>query len=266
MLFGCVTILATACQRQDPLVDDNPIRFILDEASQSVSGTTKASDVSRVIMSSNSNASLTCEVSEQGQQLTTRSDIITTQTITQLGICAQRSGGSTYFHDVCFSKQSDGFFQSNPPYFWPNDELLDLYCYYPQSKEFYDAGISLSASGEAMTFHYNVPGNVYPQVDLSVAYVKASPSNNKITLKHALTRILFKVGENLPVGTQISSIEVRGFKNNGTIYMNDIDSGWTLESSTGSFSDVPSVPFWYISQKSKSEAVLSPSELSTVTG
>ena len=145
---------------------------------------------------------------------------------------------STIIKDEAVS-YTNNMWKTTAPHYWPGvaTKTVSFYAYYPTS-------ISSSIThiaGSAPTLSYTVPYDGTNQIDIITATGnKISGNTNASTplaFNHIFAAVKFAVGTNgLPSGT-VKSITISGINNSGTY---TFGSGWTLGSTTSSFTVSPS--------------------------
>lgn len=99
-------------------------------------------------------------------------------------------GQQTFFKDLTFTK-TDGFFTSNPPYYWPGDDSeLDFYAYSPAKP---GGTIAISSDSKTMT-GFSPAAEIADQVDFITSYATGKKSTNEssgveLTFDHRLAQI-----------------------------------------------------------------------------
>ena len=157
-------------------------------------------------------------------------------------IADQNDGAGNY--STLIDKESASFtnniWQTTPShYYWSGfaNKTVNFYAYYPTS---ISGNISHTA-GSAPTLLYLVPSDASNQIDIITAINPnisgSTVTSTPLTFNHIFAAVKFAVGTSgLPSGT-IKSITISGIKNSGTY---TFGSGWTLSSTTSSFTVSPS--------------------------
>ncbi len=120
----------------------------------------------------------------------TRAADITTASITEFNVTAM-NGSNSYFDNVTFTKDANGTFNSETPYYWPTGNL-DFYAYSPISN-------SQVTRTDYKTFTVTPSATLADQVDLVYANTdgktKASNGSNGVALnfRHTGSKIVFQV-------------------------------------------------------------------------
>jgi hypothetical protein len=149
-----------------------------------------------------------------------------------------KSSYSTIIKDEAVS-YINHMWQTTAPHYWPGaaTKTVSFYAYYPTSIY---SSITHTA-GSAPTFSYTVPDKASDQIDIITATEKNISGNTNastpLAFSHIFAAVKFAVGTNgLPSGT-VKSITISGINNSGTY---TFGSGWTLGSTTSSFTVSPS--------------------------
>ncbi|MDE7096996.1 MAG: fimbrillin family protein, partial [Muribaculaceae bacterium] len=134
----------------------------------------------------------------------------------------------------------DGNWIPGGTYKWPADGSLHVYAYSPFCESAGPVGITSMPAGistDSLTFDFTVAADIADQTDLLWAEptdAHSSPCN--LTFRHALTRVRFVAGDDLPPCT-VSKIEVKNVYSKGKI---DIKSGvWSDPEGLTAFSVEP---------------------------
>jgi hypothetical protein len=145
---------------------------------------------------------------------------------------------STIIKDEAVS-YTNNMWQTTSTHYWPGtaNNTVSFYAYYPAS---ISSSITHTA-GFAPTLPYTVPNDATNQIDIITATGKNISGNTNastpLSFNHIFAAVKFAVGTNgLPSGT-IKSITINGINNSGTY---TFGSGWTLGSTTTSFTVTPS--------------------------
>ncbi|WP_018463475.1 fimbrillin family protein [Segatella paludivivens] len=133
---------------------------------------------------------------------------------------------------------TNNIWKTSNDYYWSGiaNKTISFYAYYPSTI----SNVSHTA-GSAPTLLYTVPSDASNQIDIITATGNNVSGNTNsstpLTFNHIFAAVKFAVGTNgLPSGT-IKSITISGIKNSGTY---TFGTGWTLGSSTSSFTVSPS--------------------------
>lgn len=117
-------------------------------------------------------------------------------------------------------------------YFWLNGKSLDFYAWYPynpaEGTSGIPAGMTLN-NEDFSSISYTVPTDVSKQEDLMFAVNKnaSEPKDGKATsldFKHSLAAVKFVVGD-LPTGTKVTSVALKGVKYKGDLAVTTDDKG-----------------------------------------
>jgi hypothetical protein len=134
---------------------------------------------------------------------------------------------------------TNNMWKTTVSHYWPGNanNTVNFYAYYPTS---ISSSISHTA-GSAPTLSYTVPNDVASQIDIMTAtgtnVSGKTNSSTPLAFGHVFAAVKFAVGSNgLPSGT-VKSITISGINNSGTY---TFGSGWTLGSTTSSFTVLPS--------------------------
>ena len=134
---------------------------------------------------------------------------------------------------------TNNMWQTTAAHYWPGiaNNTVSFYAYYPTS---ISSSISHTA-GSTPTLSYTVPDDATNQIDIITATEKNISGNTNsstpLAFSHIFAAVKFAVGTNgLPSGT-VKSITISGINNSGTY---TFGSGWTLGSTTSSFTVSPS--------------------------
>ena len=131
--------------------------------------------------------------------------------------------GQKYMDHVEIKKSADSW-KPQTDYFWLNGKPLDFYAWYPynsaEGTNGIPAGMTLNKE-DFSSISYIVPTDVSKQEDLMFAVNKkaSEPSDGKATsldFKHSLAAVKFVVGD-LPTGTKVTSVALKGVKYNGNL-------------------------------------------------
>lgn len=132
--------------------------------------------------------------------------------------------GSQKYMDHVEIKKSDDSWKPQTDYFWLNGKSLDFYACYPynsaEGTNGIPAGMTLNQENFS-SISYTVPTDVSKQEDLMFAVNKnaSEPADGKATsldFKHSLAAVKFVVGD-LPTGTQVTSVALKGVKYKGDL-------------------------------------------------
>lgn len=156
-------------------------------------------------------------------------------------------GSQKYMDHVEIKKSADSW-KPQTDYFWLNGKSLDFYAWYPynsaEGKNGIPAGMTLNKE-DLSSISYIVPSDVSKQEDLMFAVNKnaSEPADGKATsldFKHSLAAVKFVVGD-LPTGTKVTSVALKGVKYKGDLAVTTDDKGevqftWSnLANETGDF-------------------------------
>lgn len=155
--------------------------------------------------------------------------------------------GQKYMDHVEIKKSADSW-KPQTDYFWLNGKPLDFYAWYPynsaEGTNGIPAGMTLNQENFS-SISYTVPTDVSKQEDLMFAVNKnaSEPKDGKATsldFKHSLAAVKFVVGD-LPTGTKVTSVALKGVKYKGDLAVTTDDKGevqftWSnLANETGDF-------------------------------
>ena len=156
--------------------------------------------------------------------------------------------GSQKYMDHVEIKKSGDSWKPQTDYFWLNGKPLDFYAWYPynsaEGSNGIPAGMILNQD-DFSSISYTVPTDVSKQEDLMFAVNKnaSEPKDGKATsleFKHSLAAVKFVVGD-LPTGTKVTSVALKGVKYKGDLAVTTDDKGevllaWSnLANETGNF-------------------------------
>ena len=140
-------------------------------------------------------------------------------------------GSQKYMDHVEIKKSADSW-KPETDYFWLNGKSLDFYAWYPynsaEGKNGIPAGMTLNQENFS-SISYTVPTDVSKQEDLMFAVNKnaSEPKDGKATsldFKHSLAAVKFVVGD-LPTGTKVTSVALKGVKYKGDLAVTTNDKG-----------------------------------------
>ena len=155
--------------------------------------------------------------------------------------------GQKYMDHVEIKKSADSW-KPQTDYFWLNGKSLDFYAWYPynsaEGTNGIPSGMTLNQE-DFSSISYIVPTDVSKQEDLMFAVNKneSEPKDGKATsldFKHSLAAVKFVVGD-LPTGTKVTSVALKGVKYKGNLAVTTDDKGevqftWSnLANETGNF-------------------------------
>lgn len=132
-------------------------------------------------------------------------------------------GSQKYMDHEKLTKQADAW-KPQKNYFWLGEKTLDFYAWYPynsaEGTNGIPAGMTLNQE-DFSSISYTVPQEVSLQEDLMFAVNKnaSEPADGKATsldFKHSLAAVKFVVG-NLPAGSKITSVALKGVKYKGDL-------------------------------------------------
>lgn len=139
--------------------------------------------------------------------------------------------GQKYMDHVEIKKFDDSWMPETD-YFWLNGKSLDFYAWYPynsaEGTNGIPAGMTLN-NEDFSSISYTVPTDVSKQEDLMFAVNKnaSEPKDGKATsldFKHSLAAVKFVVGD-LPTGTKVTSVALKGVKYKGDLAVTTDDKG-----------------------------------------
>lgn len=140
-------------------------------------------------------------------------------------------GSQKYMDHVEIKKFADSW-KPQTDYFWLNGKSLDFYAWYPynsaEGANGIPAGMKLNQENFS-SISYTVPTDVSKQEDLMFAVNKnaSEPKDGKATsldFKHSLAAVKFVVGD-LPTGTKVTSVALKGVKYKGNLAVTADDKG-----------------------------------------
>lgn len=140
--------------------------------------------------------------------------------------------GSQKYMDHVEIKKSGDSWKPQTDYFWLNGKSLDFYAWYPynsaEGTNGIPAGMTLNQENFS-SISYTVPIDVSKQEDLMFAVNKnaSEPADGKATsldFKHSLAAVKFVVGD-LPTGTKVTSVALKGVKYKGDLAVTTDDKG-----------------------------------------
>lgn len=139
--------------------------------------------------------------------------------------------GQKYMDHVEIKKFDDSW-KPQTDYFWLNGKSLDFYAWYPYNSAEGTNGIPSGMTLNQENFSsisYTVPTDVSKQEDLMFAVNKnaSEPKDGKATsldFKHSLAAVKFVVGD-LPTGTKVTSVALKGVKYKGDLAVTTDDKG-----------------------------------------
>ena len=156
-------------------------------------------------------------------------------------------GSQKYMDHVEIKKSADSW-KPETDYFWLNGKSLDFYAWYPynsaEGTNGIPAGMTLNQENFS-SISYTVPTDVSKQEDLMFAVKKnatesADGNATSLDFKHSLAAVKFVVGD-LPTGTKVTSVALKGVKYKGDLAVTTDDKGavqltWSnLANETGDF-------------------------------
>ena len=193
---------------------------------------------------------LTSEVTEgfptDNPTFTRGTQITTANGMSSFGVTAFL-GSQKYMDHVEIKKSADSW-KPQTDYFWLNGKPLDFYAWYPynsaEGTHGIPAGMTLNQE-DFSSISYTVPTDVSKQEDLMFAVNNnaSEPADGKATsldFKHSLAAVKFVVGD-LPTGTKITSVALKGVKYKGDLAVTAGNNGaaqlvWSnLANETGDF-------------------------------
>lgn len=140
-------------------------------------------------------------------------------------------GSQKYMDHVEIKKSADSW-KPETDYFWLNGKSLDFYAWYPynstEGTNGIPAGMTLNKE-DFSSISYTVPTDVSKQEDLMFAVNKnaTEPADGNATsldFKHSLAAVKFVVGD-LPTGTKVTSVALKGVKYKGDLAVTTDDKG-----------------------------------------
>lgn len=140
--------------------------------------------------------------------------------------------GKQKYMDHVEIKKFDDSWKPETDYFWLNGKSLDFYAWYPynsaEGTNGIPAGMTLNQE-DFSSISYTVPTDVSKQEDLMFALNKnaSEPADGKATsldFKHSLAAVKFVVGD-LPTGTKVTSVALKGVKYKGDLAVTTDDKG-----------------------------------------
>ncbi len=139
--------------------------------------------------------------------------------------------GSQKYMDHVEIKKFDDSWKPETDYFWLNGKPLDFYAWYPYNSEGTNgipSGMTLN-NEDFSSISYTVPTDVSKQEDLMFAVKKdaSEPADGNATsldFKHSLAAVKFVVGD-LPTGTKVTSVALKGVKYKGDLAVTTDDKG-----------------------------------------
>lgn len=143
-------------------------------------------------------------------------------------------GSQKYMDHVEIKKSADSW-KPQTDYFWLNGKPLDFYAWYPynsaEGTNGIPAGMTLN-SEDFSSISYIVPTDVSKQEDLMFAVNKnasepAAGDATSLDFKHSLAAVKFVVGD-LPTGTKVTSVALKGVKFKGDLAVTTDDKGEVL--------------------------------------
>ena len=177
---------------------------------------------------------LTSEVTEgfptDTPTFTRGTQITTADGMSSFGVTAFL-GSQKYMDHVEIKKFADSW-KPETDYFWLNGKSLDFYAWYPynsaEGTNGIPAGMTLNQE-DFSSISYTVPTDVSKQEDLMFAVNKnaSEPKDGKATsldFKHSLAAVKFVVGD-LPTGTKVTSVALKGVKYKGDLAVTTDDKG-----------------------------------------
>ena len=132
-------------------------------------------------------------------------------------------GSQKYMDHEKLTKSGDAW-KPQKNYFWLGEKSIDFYAWYPynsaEGTNGIPAGMTLKQE-DFSSISYTVPQEVSQQEDLMFAVNKnaSEPADGKATsldFKHSLAAVKFVVG-NLPTGTKVTSVALKGVKYKGDL-------------------------------------------------
>lgn len=139
--------------------------------------------------------------------------------------------GQKYMDHVEIKKSADSW-KPQTDYFWLNGKSLDFYAWYPynpaEGTNGIPAGMTLNQENFS-SISYTVPTDVSKQEDLMFAVKKnakepADGNATSLDFKHSLAAVKFVVGD-LPAGTKVTSVALKGVKYRGNLAVTTDDKG-----------------------------------------
>ncbi|MDE6812079.1 MAG: fimbrillin family protein, partial [Muribaculaceae bacterium] len=142
-------------------------------------------------------------------------------------------GDSLYFHDVKFSKDNDGYFNSLKQYLWPGDTTtLTFYSYAPSLDEL---GADITINGKDLVLDtYVTPESIADQVDFITAKATGNKDANEatgvpLTFSHRLAQVEVRAkSDNKQLVYEVAGVRIGRPQTTGTFDFNT--NTWTLDS------------------------------------
>ena len=179
---------------------------------------------------------LTSEVTEgihtDNPAITRGTQITDANNMSAFGVTAFM-GSQKYMDHEKLTKSADAW-KPQKNYFWLSGKTLDFYAWYPynsaEGTHGIPAGMTLNQE-DFSSISYTVPQEVSQQEDLMFAVNKnaSEPADGNATslnFKHSLAAVKFVVG-NLPAGTKVTSVALKGVKYKGDLAVTAGNNGET---------------------------------------
>ena len=179
---------------------------------------------------------LTSEVTEgihtDNPAITRGTQITDANNMSAFGVTAFM-GSQKYMDHEKLTKSADAW-KPQKNYFWLSGKTLDFYAWYPynsaEGTHGIPAGMTLNQE-DFSSISYTVPQEVSQQEDLMFAVNKnaSEPADGNATslnFKHLLAAVKFVVG-NLPAGTKVTSVALKGVKYKGDLAVTAGNNGET---------------------------------------
>ena len=179
---------------------------------------------------------LTSEVTEgihtDNPAITRGTQITDANNMSAFGVTAFM-GSQKYMDHEKLTKSADAW-KPQKNYFWLSGKTLDFYAWYPynsaEGTHGIPAGMTLNQE-DFSSISYTVPTDVSKQEDLMFAVNKnaSEPADGNATsldFKHSLAAVKFVVGD-LPTGTKVTSVALKGVKYKGDLAVTAGNNGET---------------------------------------
>ena len=137
-----------------------------------------------------------------------------------------------YFSNLTFTKGDDGFFGSDPVYYWPGDnKSLQFYAYAPDISEFSDE-VTINNTTQEIT-NFVTPEKIADQVDLVTTTATGNRKDNEasgveLTFDHRLSQVEIQAkSESEAYNFEVAGIRVGRPETTGSF--NLATNEWTLD-------------------------------------
>lgn len=142
-------------------------------------------------------------------------------------------GDSLYFHDIEYSKDSDGYFNSEKKYLWPGDNTtLTFFSYSPSLDEL---GADITINGKDLVLEsYTTPVSIADQVDFITANATGTKNANEaagvpLTFNHRLAQVEIRAkSDNKDLVYEVAGARIGRPETTGSFDFNT--NTWTLDS------------------------------------